>query len=488
MPLAAPEGVSILEGQQVFIGLAVSTKPMINARIAPTVTPIPLRDVWRTGPLGWSMLAAVAGVGVLAYWDARRESEAALADFAQEQQTLAVALAMDVRDRLHVIGNRASSAEILDGLRRAQRPRANVIVLLPPGAREFVTSDGRTIALDLLRGELLAGHPSATLTRETAASLGLPARTAWAGLARVNDDEGGTWGVLAVATAGRERDRERWARWRLLLSVVTAAGLVSAFGGLALRKQRNGLALQNAVLLAKTRQEADERLHAASKAATFGTLAIGVAHEIATPLGVISLRAEQLAAKLAGEERGSAAAQAIIEQCERITQIIRGLLGLARGGTPAAQEIDPRTLVEASIVMVAHRFAQSRVSIGTNLPADLPTITGDPRLLEQALINLLLNACDASPPGASVQVSLATDANMLLLSVADQGSGISPNDVDRALQPFFTTKPDGKGSGLGLAVAREIVNSHRGTLTIAPESPRGTKAVIRLPIIGHQHG
>ena len=112
--------------------------------------------------------------------------------------------------------------------------------------------------------------------------------------------------------------------------------------------------------------------------------------------------------------------------------------------------------------MVAHRFAHSRVSIRTGSPAHLPTITGDPRLLEQALINLLLNACDASPPGASVQVSLATDAEMLLLSVVDQGSGISPKDVDRALQPFFTTKPDGKGSGLGLAVAREIVNSHRG--------------------------
>jgi signal transduction histidine kinase len=143
--------------------------------------------------------------------------------------------------------------------------------------------------------------------------------------------------------------------------------------------------------------------------------------------------------------------------------------------------------VEASIVMVAHRFAQSRVTIETHFPGKLPTITGDPRLLEQALINLLLNACDASPPGASVQVSLATDADMLVFSVVDQGSGISPHDVDRALQPFFTTKPDGKGTGLGLAVAREIVNSHRGTLTIAPESSRGTKAVIRLPILGHEH-
>ena len=196
------------------------------------------------------MLAAVATVALLAYWDARRESDAALADFAQEQRTLAVALAMDVKDRLHVNQNRASLPEILDGLRRAQRPRGNVIALLPPGAREFVTADGAPAALDSLRGELLAGHTSARLTRETAALLGLPARTALAGLARVEDDENGTWGVIAVASAKRERDREQWAKWRLLLSVVTATGLVSAFGGLALRKQRSGLTLQNQVLLA----------------------------------------------------------------------------------------------------------------------------------------------------------------------------------------------------------------------------------------------
>jgi len=469
------------------LGIAASTE-QVNARIGHAASFRSLRAAWRVGLLGWSMLAAVASVALLAYWDARRESEAALADFAQEQQTLAVALAMDVRDRLHVTSKRASFAELINGLHSAQRPRANVIALLPPDAREFVTSDGHAIALDALRGALLAGQTAFRLTRETAALLGLPARTALAGLARVEDDENGTWGVVAVASAERERDREMWAKWRLVLSVITAAGLVSGFGGLALRKQKSALVLENQVLLAQTRQEADERLQTASKAATLGTLAMGVAHEIATPLGVISLRAEQLAAKLAGEERGSAAAQAIIEQCERITLIIRGLLGLARGGKPATQEIDPRTLVEASIVMVAHRFAQSRVTIDTKSPADIPRITGDPRLLEQALINLLLNACDASPPGASVRVSLGTDAEMVLLSVVDQGPGISPQDVDRALQPFFTTKPDGQGTGLGLAVAREIVSSHRGTLTLAPGSPRGTKAVIRIPILGHANG
>ncbi len=334
--------MSVLEGQQVFMDFAASTRRMINAKIATPVMLSPLHNVGRPWPLAASMLAAVACVALLAYWDARRESDAALADFAQEQRTLAVALAMDVRDRLHVNQNRASLPEILDGLRRAQRPRGIVIALLPPGARQFVTADGAPAALDSLRGELLAGHTSARLTRETAALLGLPARTALAGLARVEDDENGTWGVVAVASAQRERDREQWAKWRLLLSVVTATGLVSAFGGLALRKQRSGLTLQNQVLLAHTRQQADERLQAASKAATLGTLAMGVAHEIATPLGVISLRAEQLAEKLA---RKSAAVQRLGQLSSNASASLRSF-GVCWGSLVVAHQRRERSIRE----------------------------------------------------------------------------------------------------------------------------------------------
>ena len=152
--VSIPNSVSALEGQPVFTDFAASTRRMINAKMANPVMLSPLRNVGRPWPLGASMLAAVACVALLAYWDARRESEAALADFAQEQQTLAVALAMDVRDRLHVTGRRASLVEILQGLRLAQRPSVNVIALLPPGGREFVTSDGAPAALDSLRGEL----------------------------------------------------------------------------------------------------------------------------------------------------------------------------------------------------------------------------------------------------------------------------------------------------------------------------------------------
>jgi signal transduction histidine kinase len=464
--------------------------PEVDGNGSPHTGIIRLGGARDAGALGVCMLTAVISVGLLAYWDARRESVAALADLAQEQETLAVALAMDLKDRLRLTGGRSTAVELLNELNRGQRPRANVIGVLPPGGGEFVTNDrgpGRAV-LDSLRGDLLAGRASARFTREAAAALGLPARTALAGLARVQDDEKRSWGVVVVASAQRERDREQWAKWRLILSVTTATGLVSAFGGLALRKQRNALSLQSQVLIANTRHQANERLQMANKAATLGTLAMGLAHEIATPLGVISLRAEQLAAQLDGEERGSGAARTIVQQCDHITQIIRGLLGLAHGGAPAAQEISPRTLVEDSVAMIAHRFTQARVTIETKLATSLPTVPGDPKLLQHAVINLLLNACDASSPGSSVQISAAIEADELALCVVDRGAGISPENVNRALQPFFTTKPSGQGTGLGLAVAREIVNSHRGTLTLSPESPRGTKAVIRLPLLGHENG
>ncbi len=175
------------------------------------------------------------------------------------------------------------------------------------------------------------------IPRKEAAPFGLPARTALAGLSRVDAGAAGTWDVVAVASAERERDRELWARRRLVLSVFTAAGLVLAFGGVAMRNQRKELVLERELAVASLQQQRDERLERANKAAAMGTLAMGVAHEISTPLGVIAARAEQMMPRVAGDERLSASVAAILSQTERINQVIRGLLGLARGDAPVGR-------------------------------------------------------------------------------------------------------------------------------------------------------
>jgi two-component system, NtrC family, sensor kinase len=441
----------------------------------------PWRNRWTRRLLAVSMLMAAGAVGGLAYWDSVREGEAALADFAQEQGTLSTALALALSARMN--GDPTPTVpELLHGFKGVERPNSTAVLLLPPGSREFVRTDGGRVQLETLRLALQNGQDTARLSRAEAEALGLPARTAIAGLTNIAPSNHEAWGVAAVASAERDRDREARTQGRLVLSLFAAVSLVAGFGGLALRKQRNELSLHHELELQQMRETADDTLQKASRAATLGALAMGVAHEIATPLGVIAVRAEQIQAKLAGDERGTVAVGAILEQCDRINQIIRGLLGLARGGTPDAQRLEPREVLEGSVSLVAHRFAKAGVSLHRQVADKLPAVHGDLRLLEQALVNLLLNACDASPRGATVQVDVSLEKDFVVFGVQDQGSGILPEDADRVLQPFFTTKANGQGTGLGLAVAHEIVSSHRGRLALGPAQPRGTRAEMKIPV------
>jgi signal transduction histidine kinase len=345
------------------------------------------------------------------------------------------------------------------------------------------TTDGRDLTAPRLTEALDRGDSVVRIPRDESARFGLPARTALAGLSRIDAGLAGTWDIVAVASAERERDREDWARRRLLLSVITAAGLVLAFGSLASRNQRKELVLERELALASLQQRRDERLERASKAAAMGTLAMGVAHEISTPLSVIAARAEQMAPRVAGDERLSASVAAILSQTDRINQVIRGLLGLARGDAPSAERIYPRSLIENAVTLVEHRFTKAGVRLIRQLDVDIPTVMGDPRLLEHAIINLLLNACDACEAGVDVEIQARRDGSDVEIAVADSGSGISLADVGRALEPLFTTKAREGGTGLGLAIAHEIVASHRGTLLFSARSPRGTRAAIRLPLV-----
>jgi len=427
-----------------------------------------------------AMVATVVAVAGVAYWDAERESAAALQDFAQEQSTLAAALGSALRVR-STSGRPIEQREALTEMRSVERARSLAILLHRPGESTFRATDGRELSSSRLVDALAAGQAIVRIPRDEAGAFGLPSRTALAGLSRVDGGSSGVWEIVAVATAERQRDRELWARRRLVLSVFTAAGLVLAFGGLAMRVQRKELVLQRELAISGIQQRRDERLERANKAAAMGTLAMGVAHEISTPLGVIAARAEQMMPKVAADERLSASVSAILSQTERINQVIRGLLGLARGETPSAERIDPRMLIQNAVDLVEHRFAKAGVPLRQEVDPAVSTVMGDPRLLEHAIVNLLLNACDACQGGGEVVVRLHMKDGELEIAVEDTGTGISPADAGRALEPFFTTKARDGGTGLGLAIAHEIVANHRGRLVFFNVTPRGTRAAILLP-------
>jgi signal transduction histidine kinase len=446
------------------------------------------------------MALTVLALTAAACWDAQREAAAALEDFASEQTALARTVAADLSMRLRtmrpeargaapaastpggpVVDERAAAVDLLGGLEAAEHPGESVVLVLPPGAGGFRTADGGVRRSAALAAALEGGEVALRLDHLEAVGVGLPARLAIAGLARVDAGPLGRWGVAVVSSALRQRDREHRARWRLALSVTSVGGLVLAFGGLALRKQRDEMRLQRELAIEGERQAQGERLARATRAAALGTFASGIAHEIATPLAVIAGRAEQLAGRVS-DDRSARAVRTILDQAGSINQVVRGFLSLAHGETISLRQSSPADIAASALSLVDHRFASAAVALRAEIARPTPPVACDARLLELALVNLLLNACDACAPGGHVVLSVETDAASLSFVVRDDGAGIDAASAARASEPLFAVRPQRHGGGIGLAITSEIVRMNRGELLLRAAAGRGTVARIVLPL------
>jgi signal transduction histidine kinase len=475
-------------------------------------------------------LGLVVAVGL---WDQSREAEASLVEVEHRQAALATLVASVVTARLEVVradalaaaaGDLAEGPRSLSGrwryealrvvpatdpppaaagdmvaiavpasgdrrvdvsLRAAQlmadlsAGEGEWVALRPPRTQAFFTPSGQRFDRGLVLAIASRGA-STRLTREQAAGLGLPRRVAVAGASRIDGGALGRWDVVVAMSVASERDRQVRAKWRILFGVVLAGGLVLAFGWFAARAERKELGLLHELTVAELEQRREGQLEREGRAATMLTFAAGVAHEIATPLSVIHGRAEQLLARAADDPRAANAAQRILDQTARIDGVIRGFLRLARGAEPALERVDAAVVARDAAALVRHRYIKAGVSLRVD-PDDAAVIRGDRRLLEHALVNLLLNACDACGRGGAVSLRVQRDAASVYLEVDDDGVGVGPELVARVTEPFFSTKPAGRGTGLGLAIASEIVKIHRGALSLSPLRPRGTRAVICIP-------
>jgi signal transduction histidine kinase len=417
------------------------------------------------------MALAIAVVVLAAYWDASRESASALSDFAGEQTTIARALATRLHDASEMV-------KLVDEARAIEEPGLRRVLVKRPGVSGLEATSGEIVRQPRIEE---ASDSWVWLSRDESAALGLPHRTSVVGIARAQTAEG-TWSVFVLTSASRERDREIRAQWRAVIDVLLGSALVLLFGGLALRKQRKALELSRKLDIAAIERERDEKLRAADKLATLGALATGIAHEVSTPLSVISGRAEQLLPKLENDERGKRAALAILEESRRIDEVIRGFLGLARGRSPSLVHVDPEQCVNVARDLVEHRFAKAGVSLELNVDPGLRKVACEPRLFEQVLVNLLLNACEACDAGGHVELRVVSGGDRVAFVVTDDGAGITPANAARATEPFFTTKPE--GTGLGLAIASEIVKHHNGTLVVSPRK-HGTRVTVELPAVAN---
>jgi signal transduction histidine kinase len=433
------------------------------------------------------MVLAIVGVAGLAYIDLQRESRAALDELADDQAWLASALSRALVERVAPVEGQAEATapvpidRVLSSVQSFERPGDVRVIVQPPNRTELLGSDGVVVDAPAIAAGFAGHRRSVTLSRPEASALGLPHRIAMAGLARVEAGASGPWGLAVVATAQSERDREARARARILLEFLLVTALVLAFGGVALRRRTRELELRHALTIGAIEKQRDERLVRADKLATLGALAMGIAHEVSTPLGVIVARADQLRARDGVDDRVRRCGDVIVAETDRINAVIRGLLALARGGSPSLEEARPASLARDAMNAVSHRFAKASVRLSGELDPKLPVVACDPKLLEQVLVNLLLNACDACNAGGEVELAIHADAGRIRFVITDDGAGIRDEDAARATEPFFTTKPE--GTGLGLAIANEIVKHHRGSLVLRPRGgQRGTEAVVELPV------
>jgi two-component system, NtrC family, sensor kinase len=233
------------------------------------------------------------------------------------------------------------------------------------------------------------------------------------------------------------------------------------------------------------RTELEAQLAQADKLSSIGLLAAGVAHEVNTPLAVISSYTQMLAKQVRGDQRVAPLLDKITQQTFRASEIVNGLLNFSRTGAAEFTELDLNHIIEDTLKLLEHQFRTSQVQLQTSLEHNLPPILGNSGKLQQVFLNLFLNAKDAMAAGGTL--SVATTANgHVAVDISDTGSGIALEHMQRIYDPFFTTKltvSEGqrRGTGLGLAVSYGIIQEHAGKIQVESQVGSGTTFHLEFP-------
>ena len=234
------------------------------------------------------------------------------------------------------------------------------------------------------------------------------------------------------------------------------------------------------------RLQLEERIVHADKLSSVGLLAAGVAHEVNTPLAVISSYAQMLAARFADKSDEAKMLGKMTEQTFRASEIVNSLLDFSRTSGGRMTPCDLNRAIEDTLELIAPQLRQSGVSVQKELRT-VASVRADRGKLQQVFLNLFLNARDAMPDGGtlrieSLQATTSRGAPRVAVRVSDTGSGIAPALQRRIFDPFYTTKVPRRGTGLGLAVSYGIVQEHAGTIAVDSEPGQGTTFTLTFPL------
>jgi two-component system, NtrC family, sensor kinase len=234
------------------------------------------------------------------------------------------------------------------------------------------------------------------------------------------------------------------------------------------------------------RVDLETQLSQSDKLSSIGLLAAGVAHEVNTPLAVISSYTQMLSKQLQGDPQKASLLEKITRQTFRASEIVNNLLNFSRTSGSEIGDVDVNKVIADTLALLEHQFKVAKVEVQVTPEPALPAIQGNAGRLQQVFLNLFLNAKDAMPGGGTLRVA-TLNGESVSVSVSDSGTGIAPEHIQRIYDPFFTTKTapregQARGSGLGLSVTYGIIQEHAGKIRVESHPGAGTTFTLDFPL------
>jgi len=239
----------------------------------------------------------------------------------------------------------------------------------------------------------------------------------------------------------------------------------------------------------RQRAESESMLLQTEKQAGIGRLAAGVAHEINNPLTGVLTFTHMLLRRRDLDEQVRADLQTIAQETERVRRIVKGLLDFSRQTRLDREPVDVNRLVRATAGLVENQALVNGINLQLRLTEEIPEITLDRNQIQSVIMNMIINAFDATPPGGTVSVSTGisvaagnTEQKGVEVVITDTGCGIPQENLGKLFDPFYTTKEVGQGTGLGLSVSYGIVERHGGVIRVQSEVGKGSTFTVWLPL------
>ena len=231
---------------------------------------------------------------------------------------------------------------------------------------------------------------------------------------------------------------------------------------------------------AQERLELKEQLSRAERLSSLGEMAAGISHEIRNPLGIIRSSAELLRKKMTVLDPANTIPNVIVEETNRLNDIITGFISFAKPKKPDLIPCRIEDVIEKNIKFLESQMQEQGYQVLRHYENSSPEIMADPAMMYQAFLNILINAMQAMPQGGNIHISIGVNEKFVNIIFEDEGEGIKADILGKIWEPFFTTKDT--GTGLGLGIVKNIVESHGGIIHVEHRAPKGTRVSVNLPL------